>query len=129
MTRIGNALAGTCLGATLLTGCIIDGSEAPREFADGETMDTLVTAPDFTFETSEAVHLHIEGSRSAGASPVEVRDAEGRRLYKGAVRGSLDLDLAVPVGAEKTLTIVSGRGAESVSQSVSLEDGRGSASL
>lgn len=58
-----------------------------------------------------------------------MRDAKGRRLFKSALRQAMDLDLKLALGADGAVTVLSGQGAQTVSQAVTLVDGRGVVSL
>jgi hypothetical protein len=94
-------------------------SSACAESADAPTrLDQLVIEdPNFTFATARSVTLSLEAEGTAPKA-VEVADAEGRRLMNGAFRGSAQVQLKVPVGADGKLIVRVGQGADVVTQDV-----------
>lgn len=110
------------LGIMILSACSVE-AEAPR-------LDTLViTDPSFDFSTSRSASLVLNSGSGAPAA-LEVRDAEGRRLMKGAFAVPAVLDLRLPVGTEPRLTIRQGQGAAATEQTVQLDaDGQATANF
>lgn len=124
--RLGcSALGALALGVVSLTGCTERTAERP------ERLDQVVVSdPNFDFSTTRSVRLTLQPSEAAGQRPVEVTDAEGRRLMNGAFRGAAAIDLKVPVGSPGRLTVRAGRGADAVQREIDLaEDGSASASF
>lgn len=119
------------LGACLLAApACLDGAEtAPDPTADrAAEFQTLQVAEDFTFAMRQDVRLHLEASDPQTAKYVEVADDEGRRLFAGAIAGDLDLDFDVRSGGQPILQLRVGKGDGAETRTVSLEQGRGSAS-
>lgn len=113
------------LGVVALSGCTRSASETVATTPTSK-LDTLVVAdPDFTFATRRKVQLQLQPTAANVAVPVIVNDARGRRLFKGAVRQPVALDLKVAKGSDNTLTVVTGRGDDAKTQTVRLEGDRG----
>jgi len=89
----------------------------------------LEVAEDFTFATRRDVQLRLEALEPQVAKYVEVSDHEGRRLFAGAVLGSMDLDFDLTSGVQQRLQVRVGRGDQARTESVSLEGGRGAVSF
>ena len=118
------------LGALSLASCTPSTPAAPGARAPARSLDELVVVdPDFTFATSRPARLRLETAPGAAPVQLEVRDAKGRRLFKGALRQAMDLDLKLALGADGAVTVLSGQGAQTVSQTVTLVDGRAVVSL
>ncbi len=112
--------AGACLaisaGFLTLSACAPDAAEDPG-------LDALVIQdPNFSFATSRSVRLELSPNDAQGQpQALEVRDAEGRRLMKGAFAGPVALDLKVPVGIQQQLTVRQGLGEAVTEQTVNLD--------
>lgn len=100
-------------------------AESPDSLAS-----TVILDPNFTFATSRLVRLELLPiNPAAPAKSVEVSDAEGRRLLKGAFAGPISLALKLPVGAARQLKVRLADGASVTEVDVALDDsGLGSAS-
>jgi hypothetical protein len=94
--------------------------EGPGAGAEG--LDTLViNDPDFTFATTRSVVVELLPAQATdGAVAVEIADAEGRRLLKGAFVGSASIPVNLPLGIERQLTVRIGHGANQQQQVVSI---------
>lgn len=120
------------LGAafTFASGCHSEGAPSNPTASDpAVAFNNLEVASDFTFAMRQDVRLRLAASEPGVAKYVEVSDDEGRRLFAGAVLGDLELDFGVPKGAQPQLNVRVGRGADAVTQTVRLQDGRGTASF
>lgn len=115
----------TTLGVVGLAGCTKSPSEAAPSTPTSK-LDTLEVQDDnFTFATRRQVELRLEPTSTEVAVPVVISDAQGRRLYKGAVRQAVALDFKVANGSANALTVVTGRGEAQKTQTVELQGGRG----
>lgn len=122
MTR--SKFAALCSAALLgLLGAAGCAQDASREA--GSLDELVVTDPDFTFATSRSVRLELRAPDGEPGAAVEVSDAEGRRLMDGAFVGSAQIDLKIPVGAERRLNVRTVRGDAASLEEVSIDpDGR-----
>jgi hypothetical protein len=113
-----------CVGAVSLSACAIDGGEDPT------LAEIVIQDPNFDFATSRAVSLELSPtSVEAASQAVEVSDAEGRLLFRGAFSGPTTLDLKLRAGAQPMLTVRTGAGAQVTTQRVNLDtNGHASAS-
>lgn len=71
------------------------GTEGPA------SLDTLVT--NFDFATSRNVSVQLESEE--GPVAVEITDAEGRRIMRGAFRDPGAVELRIPTGSEPVLNL------------------------
>jgi hypothetical protein len=112
------------LGALGLAGCMSKSSPSgsPRDLAS-----VVVPSESFTFATSRAVSLRLEptATRPEDAKLVRVTDSEGHRLFQGVVLAPLALELQLSNATSDTLTVTTGRGEASASQTVTLEARQG----
>lgn len=118
MQRIKLSLALAALGLLGVTACVdaSGGSSGP------ETLDQLeITDPNFHFATSRAVRLELRADEAAAPQAIEVTDSEGRRLMDGAFRGSVVVDLKVPVGRDRTLKLRVGQGDNVVERELNVD--------
>ncbi len=84
----------------------------------------VVPDSDFTFETRSVVSLRLEPDNVSAFTPVQVYDAEGRLLFKGVVQQPLELGLHLRLGATQSLTVISGRGPNALTQELTASNGR-----
>ncbi len=115
---------GLCAGALSFAACAVDGGEDPT------LAELVIEDPNFDFATSRSVRLELRPTSVEAASQgVEVSDAEGRLLFRGAFSAPTTLDLKLRAGAERSLTVRSGSGPQATIQQVDLDSaGRASAS-
>jgi hypothetical protein len=116
-------------GALALPACTKSPAAAPDAPSASRLDDLVVADPNFTFATRREVKLRLEPAVAGTPVPVVVSDSAGRRLFKGAIRQPMDLDFKLANDAGPSLTVVSGRGDEAVTQTVSLAEGRGAVRL
>jgi len=113
------------MGVVGITGCTKSSNETAPPNPTSK-LDTLVLQDDnFTFATRRQVELRLEPNSTEVAVPVVISDAQGRRLYKGAVRQAVALDFKIANGSANALTVVTGRGDTQKTQTVELQGGRG----
>ena len=107
-----------CVGALGLTACTQGG---PTDASTPASLDELVVEDaNFQFRTSELVEVALPAAQGV----VEVRDAEGRRMVTGGFATDTTLDLRLPLGAKRELTVRAGRGAAATERTVTLGAGR-----
>ncbi len=105
------------LGLLGATSCV----DAPGGSSVPDTLDQLeITDPNFSFATSRSVRLELRADEAAEPQAIEVTDSEGRRLMDGAFRGSVVIDLKVPVGHER-LKLRVGRGDDAVERELDVD--------
>lgn len=96
------------LGGVLASACALEPADSGAETLD----ELVVNDPDFTFATSKTVRLELQASGDvAGGHAIEVSDADGRRILKGAVLGNATVDLPVAAAHSRTLRVRLGRDA------------------
>ena len=119
------------LGAVLALApaCAGDGVVSPDVADPAVAFENLEVASDFTFATRQDVRLRLEATEPGQAKYVEVSDAEGRRLFAGGVRESVDLELALPKGSASTVNLRVGRGDAAVTRAVDVAGARAVASF
>lgn len=107
-----------------LAACLGEPSNPPGVGAESGLATLDVPNPDFTFETRSAIRVRLEPQDQSVFTPVEVRDAEGRRLFAGVVQQPLELDLRLTAGAAQAVQVVTGKGIHANTQRLEVVDGR-----
>lgn len=102
-----------CVGALGLVACE-DAGQAGAPQTPASLDELVVEDPNFAFQTSQVVRVELE----AGTGALEVRDAEGRRMVTGGFATDAALDLRLPVGTSRALTVRAGRGAEATERTL-----------
>jgi hypothetical protein len=118
------------LAAPLLLAACTQAPDGAADPSRESALGTLVVPdPSFTFETRSLVRVRLEPRAASASTPVEVRDAEGRRIFAGVVQQPLELDLRLPAGGEQAVVVVSGRGNDTLTQRLEIVGGRAVAGL
>lgn len=107
-TKLGFAVGMASLG---LMAC---GVEDPAANASAATLgDLVVDQPGFDFSTTEVVGLRLQADRPEPAA-LEIRTADGRKMFQGAVLQDVQLDLKLPLGTDRVQVRVAGEAAQTV---------------
>lgn len=115
-------LAGVGLGLALACAGPVD------DLAADDLGAVVVPNEDFDFATTRKAELRLTPAREdAPPRRIEVLDAEGRRLFAGALRGPQKLQFRLPKATAPRVTLVAGRSDAAETTVLDLSEGRGAA--